>query len=46
MIDIDTPVTASTEEQIKELEEKNKKLKEENIMLTECLLEISQIIYS
>ena len=41
----DTPETHSTEEQIKILKEENQSLKDENIILTDCLLEISQIIY-
>ena len=45
MKDIDTPITASMEKQIRELKEENEKLKEENLMLTDCLLEMSQIVY-
>ena len=45
MINYDIPETPSTEEQIKELKAENQSLKDENIILTDCLLEISQIIY-
>ena len=40
MIDIDTPVTASTEDQIKELKAENEQLKKENIMLNDCITEL------
>ena len=45
MYDIDIPQTPSIEEQIKQLKQENEKLKEENLMLTDCLLEMSQIVY-
>lgn len=45
MQDYDTPETLSTEEQIKKVKEENQMLKKENQMLTDCILEISEIIY-
>ena len=45
MKDIDTPITASMEEQIRKLKEENEKLKEENLMLTDCILEMSMLVY-
>lgn len=45
MNDLDTPETPSIEEQVKMLKEENKKLKQENQTLTDCLLEMSEIVY-
>ena len=45
MYDIDIPQTTCMEEQIKQLKKENDKLKEENLMLTDCLLEMSQVVY-
>ena len=45
MQDHDTPETLSTEKQIKKIEEENNQLKKENQMLTDCILEISGIVY-
>lgn len=45
MIDVDNPQTKSTEKQIKELQKVNEQLNEENQMLTDCLLEMSQVVY-
>lgn len=45
MYDLDTPETPSTEEQIKMLKEENQQLKNDNQILTDCLLEMSEIVY-
>lgn len=45
MHDLDTPETPSTEEQIKMLKEENEQLKNDNQILTDCLLEMSEIVY-
>lgn len=39
-------VVPTQEERIAALEEDNKTLKEENAMLTECILELSSIVYA
>lgn len=41
-----TALVPTTEERIAALEEENKTLKEEAAMLTECVLELSSIIYA